>query len=73
MATIGKLSEFQPEKERISAYLERVQMFFEANDIAAEKQVAVLLTAIGGETCPRIRVSRNYRKSSSAILNRSHS
>ena len=50
MATIGKLSKFQPEKERISAYLERVQMFFEANDIAAEKQVAVLLTAIGVET-----------------------
>jgi len=50
MATIGKLSEFQPEKERISAYLERVQMFFEANYIAAEKQVAVLLTVIGGET-----------------------
>ena len=43
-------AEFQPEKERISSYLERVQMFFEENDIAAEKQVAVLLTAIGVET-----------------------
>ena len=33
MTTIGKLSESSPEKETISAYLERVELFFQANGI----------------------------------------
>ena len=49
-ATIGQLSEFQPQREKVSDYLERVSLYFEANDVAEDKQVAVLLTAIGGET-----------------------
>lgn len=49
MATrqLGRMQEFEPETESISAYLERLQMFFEANDIADEKKVSVLLTVIG--------------------------
>ena len=44
---LGRMQEFEPDTESISAYLERLQMFFEANDIAAEKKVSVLLTVIG--------------------------
>ena len=35
---------------KVSDYLERVSLYFVANGVAEEKQVAVLLTAIGGET-----------------------
>ena len=49
-AAIGHLSEFQPQREKVSGYLEHVSLYFEANDVAKDKQVAVLLTAIGGET-----------------------
>ena len=54
-ATIGTLSEFIPEKETISAYLERVELFFTANGIGEEKQPPVLLTAIGRETYALLR------------------
>ena len=47
MSTIGSLTEFKPEGERIEAYLERVQLFFDANGIEDEKKVTVLLTVIG--------------------------
>ena len=50
MATIGHIQEFDPEKEKVSAYLERVQMFLVANSIEAEKKVPVLLSVIGGKT-----------------------
>ena len=42
-ATIGTLSEFIAEKETISAYLERVELFFTANGIEEDKQSLVLL------------------------------
>ena len=44
---LGRMQEFEPETEPISAYLESLQMFFEANDIADAKKVSVLLTVIG--------------------------
>ena len=51
MATsVGRLTEFRPDKEKVSDYLDRVSLYFEANGVAAAKQVPVLLTAIGGET-----------------------
>ena len=50
MAAIGHLTEFQPQKEKVSDYLERVSLYLEANGVAKTKQMAVLLTAIGGET-----------------------
>ena len=49
--TFGKLKAFEPEVENISTYLERVQLHFEANEVADDKKVSVLLTVIG---------SRNY-------------
>ena len=48
--TIGTLTEFKSESEQIEAYLERVQLFFDANTIEEDKQVAVLLTVIGSST-----------------------
>ena len=48
--TIGTLTEFKPESEKIEAYLERVQLFFDANTIEEDKQIAVLLTVIGSST-----------------------
>ncbi|KAL5463984.1 hypothetical protein EMCRGX_G032937, partial [Ephydatia muelleri] len=47
MATIGQLSEFQPETEKASAYLERVKLFLLANSVGDDKHVAVLLTVVG--------------------------
>ena len=46
-ATLGRIREFQPDSETATAYLKRVQLFFLANDIAAGKQVSVLLTLVG--------------------------
>ena len=42
MATIGQLEAFHPNNERMSTYLEQVQMFFAGNSVKAEKQVLVL-------------------------------
>ena len=48
MAThFGKLQEFRPESDSIKSYLQRVTLYFEANEIDAKKQVAVLLSSIG--------------------------
>ena len=55
MATYGRLREFQSETESIAAYLERVEVFFSANDIAADKQVAVFLSVVGGKTFSLLR------------------
>ena len=48
MATyqVGQMQEFDAETESISSYIERLEMFFTANDIANAKQVTVLLTVI---------------------------
>ena len=42
-----QLKEFDPENEKFTEYLERVQLYFTANSIAEDKQVAVLLTSVG--------------------------
>ena len=43
MATIGHIQEFDPIKEKVSAYLERVQMFLVANSIEAEKSSCAVI------------------------------
>ena len=48
MATFGRIEEFSPEKETISNYLERVEIFFQANTIADEKKVPVFLSIARG-------------------------
>ena len=57
MATsaIGTLAKFNPEEQDIESYLEKVELFFEANNIAEEKKVAVFLTAAGDKTYEILR------------------
>ena len=43
---VGNISEFVPEVENISAYLERLQLYITANSIPDEKEVSVLLTVV---------------------------
>ena len=40
---------FNPEEEKIGTYLQRVELFFIANEIAPDKWVPVFLTLIGGK------------------------
>ena len=48
---LGQLSSFNPEEEIISAYLERANIFFDANKIEEDKQrVTLFLNAIGAKT-----------------------
>ena len=54
-ATYGKISEFDPEQERISEYFEHLHLYFEANNIANAKKVSMLLTVIGSKTYSLLR------------------
>jgi len=47
--TYGTLAEFKPDEE-FSAYLERVDLFFQSNDVPAEKKVPIFLNCIGSAT-----------------------
>jgi len=55
MATFGRLEEFNPRKEKIFSYLERIELYFLVNEIAEKKQVAVFLSVIGGQTYSLLR------------------
>ena len=57
MATITyhMTKEFDPKSETISAYLECLQLYFEANDVANAKKVSVLLTVIGPKVYTLLR------------------
>ena len=48
-SAFGRMKEFTPDTESISAYLERLQLYFDANRIAEDKRVSVLLTVIGAK------------------------
>ena len=51
----GRLTEFDAENETVTAYLERVELYFDANDVADDKKVAVLLSNIGAKTYGLLR------------------
>ena len=51
----GRIDPFQPDNETIAAYLERVELYFQANDIRNEKKVSILLTSIGDKTYTLLR------------------
>ena len=55
MERLGHISEFHPDNETISAYLERLDMFLQANDVKAEKKVPVLLSVIGPKAYSLLR------------------
>ena len=48
--TIGQASEFNPENDSVTAYVERVLFFLEANEVKKDKYVAVLLSTISVRT-----------------------
>ena len=51
----GQLNQFDSEQETFSAYLERVDIFFQANNIAEDKQVGIFLSLIGARTYGLLR------------------
>jgi hypothetical protein len=50
MSVVGSIKEFNSQVEKFSTYYERVELYFMANGIAANKQVPVFLTVIGSKT-----------------------
>ena len=69
MATsYGQIQEFCPENESVEAYLERVELYFEANNIAEDRQVAVFLSIIGGKNYAVLRNLLSPTKPSTKML-----
>ena len=58
MSTHGAVGEFLPSQETWTEYVERLEFYFEANDIrydATSKMRAILLNVCGVETCKLFR------------------
>ena len=55
MGTVGQLHEFCPKSKSLTAYIERIEIFFTANDISSQKKVPVFLSAVGGTTYGLLR------------------
>ena len=56
MATqLGQLPEFDPATEKIATYLERVKLFFLANETPDKKSVPVFLNGVAGKTYALLR------------------
>ena len=47
---VGRIGEYDPQSKSIMTYLERLALYTEANGVANDKKVAVLLTVIGPKT-----------------------
>ena len=56
MTSFGKIDVFRPKSEEFSAYLEQVELYFEANGIKEEKQVPVFLSLLGAKTYSLLRM-----------------
>ncbi len=67
-ATYVQIQEFCPENESIEAYLEHIELYFTANNIVAEWQVAVFLTIIGGNNYALLRNLLSPAKPSGTTL-----
>ena len=55
MLHFGQVHEYQASQEPVSAYLERISLFFQVNEIAEEKQVVVFLSVVGATTYTLLR------------------
>ncbi|KAH7949570.1 hypothetical protein HPB49_012319 [Dermacentor silvarum] len=49
MSRLGKIAEFDPKLQNFESYLERFELFVQANDIKEEEKLPVFLTVIGAE------------------------
>ena len=54
--TFGQIQEFSLEIEPIEAYIERVKLYFEANNIGADRHVAVFLRDWREELYPLVQL-----------------
>ena len=52
---LGRLTEFNPQSDNISSYMEHLELYFEANAIEDARKVPVLLTAIGARAYDTLR------------------
>ena len=52
MTSFGRIDEFRPENESIEAYLERIELYFNANEVEDDKKVPIFLSVIGGKHTP---------------------
>ena len=55
MSQYGKITAYRAEEESITANLERVELYFQANDVEEAKQVPILLNSIGAKTYELLR------------------
>ena len=55
MAYVGKVDEFDSANEDWEAYMERVELYCDANDVEEDKKVSVLLSLIGAKTYNLLR------------------
>ena len=53
--TFGRIGEFNPDVESVAAYMERIDLYFVANDVPGQKQVAVFLSMVGGKSYELLR------------------
>ena len=53
--TYGQLGPFDKQVESFTAYVERVQIFFEANAVPEEKRLSVFLSVVGGPVYSLLR------------------
>ncbi len=54
-STFGRIEEFNSEAESIASYLERIDLYFLANDVSEVKQVPVFLSVVGGKLYELLR------------------
>jgi hypothetical protein len=52
---MGSVSIDYETRDDCTAYIERIEQYFLANDVADDKRVPVLLTVIGGKTYSLLR------------------
>ena len=52
---MGRVKEFNPQEENITAYLERLQLYFEFNGVEEAKRVPPLLTLVGAKVYGTLR------------------
>ena len=50
VGVIGRIEPFEDTVETWTSYTERLEQYFEVNDIAEDKKVPALLTLLGGKT-----------------------
>ena len=55
MTTLDRIDDFDPVVESVSTYLERVQLFFVANNVEDARKSAVLLNLLGGKVYGTLR------------------